>query len=242
MNKRFFIFSLVLSCAASLMADAAAKPKADKGFKTIFNGKNLKGWTGDPKVWSVQDGVIVGRNTAEEPIKANTFLIWTNGTVGDFELRLSYKILNGNSGIQYRSKVLDPATWLVGGYQADFEAGTKWSGILYDEKGRGILGERGQKTVVKPGGEGKKKASVQVVGSVGNPDEIQAKIKSEDWNDYVVIAKDNHLIHKINGVTTVEVTDEDAANAAKSGILAFQVHTGPPMTVMFKDVRVKALK
>ena len=101
----------------------------EKGFLRIFNGKDLTGWEGNPKLWSVKDGAITGQTTAENPAKGNTFLIWTNGTVGDFELRCSFKLVPGddkgfaNSGIQYRSKVFDPANWVVGGYQADMEAG-----------------------------------------------------------------------------------------------------------------------
>ena len=223
---------------------AGNQPRSE-GFKKIFNGKNLKGWDGSKDFWSVKDGVIAGRTTAEFPAKENTFLIWTNGTVGDFELRCSYKITpgddkgSGNSGIQYRSKIVKPEYWVVAGYQADFEAGKTYSGILYEEKGRGILAQRGQKTVIK---EADGKTKVEVTGSVGNSDEIQAAIKKEDWNDYVIIAKGNHLQHFINGKQTVDVTDEQEAKAAKSGVLALQLHAGPPMTVMFKNIRVKTLK
>ena len=127
---------------------------AEEGFQSIFNGKDLSGWDGNTKLWSVKDGVIVGKTSVEDPLKANTFLIWTNGTTSDFELRFSYKITPNNdkgfanSGVQYRSKVLDPAGWRVGGYQADFEAGPTYSGILYDEGGvaggRGIMAARGE--------------------------------------------------------------------------------------------------
>src|SRR5262245_51765930 len=115
----------LLFCCLSLPCPAA---DSESGFKPIFNGKSLSGWDGDPKLWSVKDGVIVGETTAENPIKHNTFLIWTNGEVGDFELRCSFRITPNNakgfanSGIQYRSKVLDPAGWVLGGYQADMEA------------------------------------------------------------------------------------------------------------------------
>jgi fructose-specific phosphotransferase system component IIB len=139
---------------------------------------------------------------------------------------------------------------IVSGYQADFEAGKTYSGILYEEKGRGILAKRGEKTVIKAAADAapdakKKKgpaAKVEVTGSVGNTDDIQAKIKNEDWNDYVIIAKGNHLQHFINGLQTIDVTDEDAAKAAKSGVLALQIHQGPPMTVQFRDIRIKDLK
>lgn len=209
------------------------------GFKPLFNGKDLKGWEGDSTFWSVKDGTITGQTTADHQPPANTFLIWKAGTVGDFELHASFKIVGnnpekwGNSGIQYRSK--DLGNYVVGGYQADFETGKTFSGILYEERGRGILAQRGQKTVVN------KEGKIQVVGEVGQSDEIQAAIKPEDWNDYVIIAKGNHLIHKINGRTTVDVTDEQESKAASSGILALQLHKGQAMTVQFKNIELKPL-
>jgi hypothetical protein len=214
----------------------------EAGFQTLFNGKDLNGWDGNPKLWSVKEGVIHGQTTAEHPAQGNTFLIWTNGVTADFELRASYKITPnndkgfGNSGFQYRSKILDQANWVVGGYQGDFEAGTSYSGILYEEKmTRGIMAGRGQKVVWD------KDCKKQVAGSVGSSDEIQAAIKKEDWNDYVIIAKGNHLQHFINGKQTVDVTDDCEAKAAKSGVLALQLHAGPPMTVEFKKIRIKSL-
>ena len=220
---------------AMLGLSATARAADDEpGYKPLFNGSDLAGWDGNPKFWSVKDGTITGQTTAENPTQGNTFLIWRDGTLDDFELRLSFKIVGGNSGIQYRSRVIDPKNWVVGGYQADFEAGTTYSGILYEERGRGILAQRGQKTVVK----GDKP---EVIGSVGKSEEIQAAIKKEDWNEYVVIAQGNHLIHRINGLVSADVTDENAEKRAASGVLALQLHAGPPMTVQFKNVRIKRL-
>lgn len=203
----------------------------EPGFKSLFNGKDLTGWDGNPKFWSVKDGTITGQTTEENKTDGNTFLIWKDGTVDDFELRLSYKIVNGNSGIQYRSK--DVGNWVVGGYQGDFEAGDTYSGILYEERGRGILAQRGQKTEIGPDGK------VNVTGSVGDSKEIQAAIKKEDWNDYVIVAQGNKLKHVINGKTTAEVTDNQPDKRAMSGILALQLHAGPAMTVQFKNIRIK---
>ncbi len=208
----------------------------EPGFKSLFNGKDLTGWEGNPKLWSVKDEAITGQTTAENPTQRNTFLIWRDGTVDDFELRLSFKIVGGNSGIQYRSNELDKENWVVGGYQGDFEAGDTYSGILYEERGRGVLAQRGQKTEI--GEDGKPK----VVGSVGDSKEIQAAIKKEDWNEYVIIAQGNQLKHLINGKTTIEVTDNDPKGRAMSGILALQLHAGPPMTVQFKNIRIKRTK
>lgn len=229
------LLPLTLGCLIA----AALTVRAADGV-SLFNGTSLDGWEGHPAIWSVKDGAITGTTTADTNLRHNTFLVWKGGTVDDFELRLKYRIVNGNSGIQYRSKVHEqgPQGPIVGGYQADFEAGKTYSGILYEERGRGILAQRGQKTRLVTDGD---KHKVEVTGSVGNSDEIQAKIRPEDWNDYLIIAKGNRLQHFINGVPTAEVVDEDAPRAAKSGVLAFQVHTGPPMVVQFKDIKLTRL-
>jgi uncharacterized protein (TIGR03067 family) len=243
--RRFVFAACCLQTAAFLHA-----AELEPGFKSLFNGKDLTGWDGNPKLWSVKDGTITGitGSDADTKINHNTFLVWKGGDVADFELRLSYRIEKGNSGIQYRSKVTETGKFgpIVGGYQADFEAGKTYSGILYEERGRGILAQRGQKTVIKEveetkDGKTQKKTKVEVTGSVGDTKEIQAKIKDEDWNDYVVIAKGNHLQHFINDQQTVDVIDEQPAKAAKAGALALQIHTGPPMVVQFKNIRLKKL-
>jgi len=214
----------------------------ERGFRAIFNGKDLTGWDGNPKLWSVKEGAITGQTTAENPAKGNTFLIWTNGTVGDFELRCSFKLVPGdskgfaNSGIQYRSKVVDPSYWVVGGYQADMEAGPSYTGILYEERFRGIMALRGEKVVWTT--DDKK----QVVGSVGTAADIEGSLKKGDWNDYVIIANGNHLQQFVNGKQTIDVTDECEAKRAMNGILALQLHAGPPMMAQFKNIRLKELK
>ncbi len=221
---------------SSLLALLALASTAVAEDKNLFNGKDLTGWKG-LEFWSVEDGCITGRTTKEKPTKGNTFLVWQGGEIGDFEFTFKYKIVGGNSGVQYRSKVVDEKGYVVAGYQADFEAGKSYSGILYEEKGRGILAQRGQKTVIKDG-EKPGKAKVEVTGEVGKSAEIQAKIKAEDWNEYRIVAQGGHLQHFINGVQTVDVTDETAVGA-KKGILALQLHAGPAMVVQFKDLVLK---
>ncbi len=216
--------------------------RAQAGFQTIFNGVDLTGWSGNPKLWSVQDGAITGQTTAENPAPGNTFLIWTNGTVSDFELRCSFRIVPGdnhgfaNSGIQYRSKVLDPKNWVVGGYQADMEAGPTYTGSLYEERmTRGTMAARGEKVVWD------QDCQKHVVGHVGDADAIQASVKKGGWNTYRIIAKGNHLQQFINGQMSVDVTDNCESKRAMSGVLALQLHAGPPMLVQFKDLRLKDL-
>lgn len=225
-----FLLSTCLGLSAFCAGDA----------QPIFNGKNLDGWTGDPQVWSVRDGAITGRTTAERPLKANTFLIWTNGTAGDFELTCVYRLAPSegekfaNSGIQYRSKVIEPDGWVVGGYQADLEAGSNYSGILYEERmTRGIMAQRGEKVVWTA--ECKK----ETAGSVGDSAAIQAAIKPGEWNEYRIVAKGNHLSHFINGKQTVDVTDNCAEKAATNGVIALQMHVGAPFMAQFKDLRLR---
>jgi hypothetical protein len=206
--------------------EAADKPKA------LFNGKDLTGWDGNPDVWSVEDGAIVGRTTDDKPIEENTFLIWKDGKVGDFRLTFEYRIEGGNSGVQYRSKVLDPAEWIVGGYQADIDSQPVYTGIMYDEKGRGILAKRGERVRITR--EGKSEAE-----SIGDADELQKSVKTGDWNKYVVEAVGPRMRHTINGKLMSVTVDRDAEKAVKEGVLALQVHKGPPMTVRFRNIRLE---
>src|SRR5690606_36888037 len=117
-----------------------------EGFRSLFNGRDLEGWDGNPQFWRVEEGAIVGQTTRDNPTRGNTFLIWRRGEVGDFVLRLKYKIEGGNSGIQYRSR--EASQWVIGGYQADIDASQTYTGILYEERGRGILAQRGQQVVI----------------------------------------------------------------------------------------------
>ena len=224
-TQRTLFFLILCTC---LISPGEATEAA--GFKSIFNGRDLSGWSGNKKFWSVEDGAITGRTTKENPTSGNTFLIWTQGEVDDFELKLQYRIVEGNSGIQYRST--DLGNHVVRGHQADFEAGDTWSGAHYEERGRGTLARRGEKTQV--GKDGK----ATVVGTLGDTAELQKAIKQKDWNEYTILASGNRMIHKINGVTMSEIVDDFGK---QSGILALQLHVGPPMEVQFKDIRLKRL-
>ena len=206
----------------------------DAGFVPIFNGTSLDGWEGKPEFWSVKDGVVVGQTTAENPTKGNTFLIWRQGTLDDFELSLEYRIAGGNSGIQYRSK--DYGDFVVGGYQADFEIGKTYSGILYEEKGRGILAQRGERVSIAADG-------MKTMGEpIGKTEDLQNVVKPGDWNNYRIVAKGPKLSHFINGQLMSEVVDQQEVKRAGEGILALQLHAGPPMKVEFKDIQLKRLK
>jgi hypothetical protein len=221
----------------ALLVLAGNRSEAPAGFESLFNGKDLTGWKGKEGFWSVQDGAITGE-TKTDFKGPNTFLVWQGGEPANFELRFKYKIDSGNSGMQYRSKLVNEEAMQVGGYQGDFEAGTKYSGILYDEAGvagkRGIMAERGTKVTYTTDGE--KKVEKLPMTS----EQLQASIKQGDWNEYTIIADGNHLTHKINGNVTAEVIDQ-SDKALTSGVLAIQVHAGGPMKVQVKDVFLKKL-
>lgn len=219
-----------LAAFALLVAFSPLSLRAEEG-KSIFDGKTLEGWEGDSRFWSVQDGAITGKTTPDNPTKGNTFLIYKGGEVGDFELTLKFRIDGGNSGIQYRSK--HHGDFVVGGYQADFDADNGWTGSLYEERGRGVLAKRGSKVVIDADGK------LNATPGPHSEKEILESIKKGDWNDYRIVVKGNHLQHYVNGKLTVDVVDNQESKAAKTGILAFQVHAGPPMTVQFKDIILK---
>lgn len=230
-------------CAA-IAADAGAAPNvlsaAEKaeGFELLFDGKSLDGWDGNPEFWSVEDGAIVGRTTAEKPTRGNTFIFWRKGLLADFELRLSWKIEGGNSGVQYRSR--DHGNWVCGGYQADIDASHGFTGILYEERGRGILVKRGEK--IRRNADGKNEvlgATTSAATPAAADKEVLGAIRKDGWNEYTIVARGKELIQKLNGVTTMELVDEEAAARALSGVLSFQLHAGPPMTVRFRSVRMK---
>jgi len=227
----------ILGLAAVVFAGQAVA--AEKGFEKIFDGKTLKDWNGDPKFWSVQDGAITGKTTKENATKGNTFIIWEGGKTGDFDLRLDYKIVGGNSGIQYRSFKADgPDEWRIGGYHADFEAGDTYSGICYGERFRGILSLRGKKTTLTVGDDGKLKKAVE---EFAKDADIAKAIKKEEWNGYRIVARGFNISHYINGVKTTQLIDRDKKSRRADGLLALQLHAGPPMTVQFKNIRIKDL-
>lgn len=247
---------LRLLLAAAFLAAAHTASAAESGFKPIFNGKDLAGWDGNMTFWSVRDGAITGQTTPEKVTKGNTFLVYTAAQPANFELRLSFRLTaqndknQANSGVQYRSKVLDQAAFVVAGYQADIDSTGKYAGMLYEEKGRGILmgpGEKvrlGETTLVddpKKAGAKKKQTKVEKLPGATPPAEILAAYKLGEWNDLVIVANGNRLQHFLNGKLTADVIDGDPTLAPASGVIALQLHQGPPMTIQFKNVRLKPL-
>jgi len=188
---------------------ACATAFAQQGFQPLFNGKNLDGWDGDPRLWKVRDGVLVG-STEGVSLEANSFLI-SKRSLKNFVLRAEMKLRNHNSGIQFRSEALP--NWVVRGYQADAAENNYW-GCIYDEKGkRGILAN-------------------------GWKDKAEKAVKLTDWNQYEILCNGDQIKLTLNGVETAELRDSERLE----GIIALQLHRGPPMEVYFRKIEVKVLK
>jgi type 1 glutamine amidotransferase len=205
-------------------------------FKNLFSGRDLSGWDGDSRIWSVRDGVITGQTTAEVRVSENNFLIWKD-EVEDFELRLKFRLEGGNSGIYYRARKRPPGQTkgeAVVGMQADFSADGRWTGVIMEYTLREVLVERGQKMLIETNGQR------QITGSLGDPQKLLDVVKLNEWNDYTVLAKAGRVTLQINGVPMCELDDRDPKRLVR-GWLALQVHTGPPMKVQFKDIILRRL-
>lgn len=231
-------------CASYLLLFSCQLNAQEAKFESLFNGNDLSGWEGDERFWRVENGAIVGQTTKENPTKKNTFLVFTKDSVDDFELRFSYRVKGGNSGVQYRSELL--SKWVVKGLQADFEdtmhdGKDKFSGMFFEENGRMFMGQRGDVVFVRTNEQNTKKPLIDKVGSVGDPVELEKVIKRDGWNDYKIIAKGNVFIHIINGQVMSIGIDEDQENFRKSGILAWQLHAGDPLKIEMKDIKLRKL-
>ncbi len=214
-------------------------PVADdtKGYEAIFDGKTLTNWDGDPSFWRVEDGAIVGQTTPENVLKVNTFIIWRGGVTKDFEFRAEYRITeSGNSGVQYRSTALPEVhKWSLKGYQADIDGRNMYTGMLYEERARGFLAERGQFVRMT---EDKQR---KMIGTPGDGADLKALIKVGDWNQIHIIARGNVIMHVINGRLMSAFIDEDPAGRAAEGILGLQLHVGQPMKIEYRNVMLRRL-
>lgn len=213
--------------------------------QSIFNGGDLAGWDGDPRLWSVKDGVLRGETTAENPAQGNTFILWKSGTTKDFELRLSFRCNNSNnSGIQYRSKHITASKvnnpWVVRGYQHEIRNEIQLpsvSGFLYDEGGkRGRLCLVGEQATW--GDDGKQVVEAALIDQPG----FEKLFRLDDWNDVVIIARGNQIQHYLNNTLILDFADNDPERALQEGILALQLHAGRPMWVEFRNIRIKDIK
>lgn len=246
MIRNMFVLAAISMAASAMAAStvAADAPPEPADMKTIFNGTDLKGWDGDPRLWSVKDGVIHGETTAENAAKGNTFLIWKDGTTGDFELRLSFRCnAKNNSGIQYRSKHITEKVnnnWVVRGYQHELRNEIKFpniSGFIYDEGGkRGRICLVGEQATWET--DGKKIVKKDLIDQAG----WEKLFKLDDWNDVIIIGKGKQIQHYMNGTLILDFTDNHPELALKTGILAVQLHAGAPMWAEFKNIRIREIK
>lgn len=208
----------------------AAKPAAD-GFASIFNGKNLSGWSGDHKYWSVQDGALTG--VTDGSLKMNRFITWTGSTVRNFELQVEVKVTaGGNSGLQYRGRSApEIGLDIVTGYQCDVVANVpQYNGMLYEERGRRILAHTGERVIIDPQGRS------WIIGMMP-----VREFAADEWHQFRVLVEGNHHQHWIDGHQTADLIDLDENGRALEGVLAMQVHVGPAMTIQYRNIRLKNL-
>ncbi len=223
---------------------AQLAPPESPELKPIFDGESLAGWDGDDRLWSVREGVIHGETTTAQAAKGNTFLIWQNGTTGDFELRLSFRCnATNNSGIQYRSQHIDPQqvsnAWVLRGYQHELRNELDFpdvSGFIYGEglAGRGRICLVGEQAHIV---DGKKEVTATLI----DDSQFRELFRLDDWNEVVIIAQGRRLRHYMNGRLILDFTDAPEL-ALTSGKLGLQLHAGKPMWAEFKDIRFAELK
>lgn len=237
------LVAAVLIAVAGTAAEPAvvAAPEA-AGWRTLFNGTDLDGWDGDPRLWSVRNGVIHGETTPELKAEGNTFLIAQDLVLEDFELELSFRCnATNNSGIQYRSQHITEGQpknrWVVRGYQHEIRNENTLpdvTGFIYDEGGKRRricpVGEQAEWT----------DAGRQVTGLLIDQAGFKRLFRLDDWNDVRIVAQGNRLRHHLNGRLIVDFTDDDA-HVLRKGILALQLHAGAPMWVEYRDVRIRLL-
>jgi type 1 glutamine amidotransferase len=241
-DKRILQFYLdgIQFAVGDLLVDTTPSAKVGKGiepeFKSLFNGKDLTGWGGDPKIWSVVDGLITGRTVSSNQLSENDFLVCTAGDFKDFELRWKVRLERGNTGVYFRGRQRNGGNEpeAVTGPQADVSADGTWSGVILENKLRGVLAGRGEKVVWEKDG------TKNVVGSVGDPEALRKHYCGGLWNQCELIAKGGQIVYKINGLVMCELTDNDE-RMFPAGKIALQVHQGPPMLVQFKDIRIRKL-
>lgn len=243
--KNVLALSVILLSAVSFFGPGASATRAQsdyekrEGFIPLFDAKDLSDWKGDSRLWSMEDGVIVGQTDDQDRhIDANTFLIYQKPIPSDFVLRFDYRMTRGgNSGVQYRSFAIENDTpFKVGGYQADFDGDASYSGMIYGENFRWTLSERGRVNRIEAG----RKITTLVV--FAEDETLKEKVKIEDWNTYEIVAVGFTFIHRINGQVMSVLIDDDLENRRADGLLAIQAHAGPPMKVEIKNWRIKEVK
>jgi len=211
-------------------------PPPESQFISLFNGQDFSGWDGDPQVWSVKNGTITatgGTSKERRPVA----LFWRGGTVEDFELQLSFRIHSGNSGVYYRAKQL--LSYEVGGYQYEITGGQTGallvSGSDRTRRDPSRVGMVTTTSVV----DGRDKMTVEGPTS-SDPEAVRNAFRQGAWNDVVIVAQGNRVIHKLNGQTIIDATDLNESRP-RSGTVALEVYGLSPTTVQFRDIKLKRL-
>jgi hypothetical protein len=211
-------------------------PDDNTGFVSIFDGKSLQGWDGDTRFWRVENGEIVGETSPTNVVTQNNFLIWRGGVLRDFELKLEFRMNGTNSGIQYRSAELpNVGKWVLKGYQADMDFTENYVGNVHDERGRGVISRRGEVTRIVDG------PTFKVIGTIGDSTLLRGAMNVDGWNHYHIIARGPVLLQFINRRLMSVAIDEDAKNFSAEGVLGFQMHTGPPFKIQFRNILYRKL-
>ncbi|HTM55051.1 MAG TPA: family 16 glycoside hydrolase [Pirellulales bacterium] len=226
---------LVVMCAGMLLVCAASAD--ERGFKPIFDGRSLDGWRGqDMSFWSVEDGAITGTISPEHVPPMNQYLVWQPELVENFQLKLDFRLTGSttnvtNGGFQFRSRRLPNGD--VAGYQVDNNFGQPWKVRLYDEFGRHDLALEGERSRFDQDGKRHvEKFSLEPGAS---------DFRLDQWHEYHLTAVGEHLSLSINGHLVAECTDGDPQQFEALGVLAMQLHTGPPMKAQFRNLRLKRL-
>ena len=227
-QARWNLYGLLTLIVALWVIQGPAR--AQSGEWTELVDRNLARWEGDSRFWSIRDGAIVGRSSAKVPCDQTTYLVRKDLEVEDFELIAEYRIVGGNSGIQFRSRAL-PAHQ-VAGPQADIEDGASWSGCLYEQDGRGVMTTRGLRVVHSASGANERRFA--------QADDLLAAVRSQDWNTYRIVAVGGTIVLEINGTRMSETVDEAPARHVR-GALALQLHAGPAMEVAYRSIKVRKL-
>lgn len=223
------------------------------GYQQIFDGVSLRNWVGDPSVWRVENGAIVGESTIDKPV-TNSYISFHGFEARDFDLKLEIKVVNGGgSGIQYRSQTGLPwrrapadkqpdLDWMMTGPQADFwspafPGASDWTGQFYSENTPlGILAWRGQVVESAPG------ANPQLVGNIGDRTALGGYVKVNDWNQYLIMARGGTFIHILNGQLMAVYTDDDPDSSNnKTGMIGIEIE-GTPSKVMVRNIWIKKLR
>ncbi|GAA4950386.1 hypothetical protein GCM10023314_24630 [Algibacter agarivorans] len=255
MKNIYFSYLSILLVGFLIACGTKSKKKDDSKneFISIFNGKNFEGWEGDPTYWRVENGILTGEVTPQTILKRNSFIIYKKEQLENFELKLEYKITNsGNSGVNYRSELIETMPFALRGYQCDIDGKNKYTGQNYEEKKRTTLAYMGETVTIPEMPDSIPKQNIRknvkrncwqtrTITNTKLKSELISNIEPNDWNTIHLIVKDNTMQHYVNGTLFSELTDLDQANRSTKGYIGVQVHVGPPMQIQYRKIQLKHL-